>query len=125
MEVVSKSQIMFESPAIQRGFTPILIKIMEFNKCPADWKRSPPHILADEYFNLRDNPPRILADYRALDGVLKPLLGDSGEAHKLIVFGIHFVPVGVFTAEFKFNVGRIDGAVSSCILPNAKINRSG
>jgi hypothetical protein len=40
---------------------------------PADRKRSPPHILADEHFNSRDNPPRILADYRTLDGVLKPL----------------------------------------------------
>jgi hypothetical protein len=125
MEVVSKAQIMFESPAIQRGFTPILIKIMEFNKRPADWKRSPPHILADKYFNLRGNPPRIVADYRTLDGVLKPLLSDSGKSHKLIIFGIHFVSVDVFTAEFKFNVSRIDGAVSSCILSNGKINRSG
>ena len=36
IEVVSKHQIMFESPAYQRDFTSIFIKIMEFNKRPAD-----------------------------------------------------------------------------------------
>jgi hypothetical protein len=35
-------------------------------------KRSPPSILVDEHFEEVCNPPS--ADYRTLDGVLKPLL---------------------------------------------------
>jgi hypothetical protein len=43
-------------------------------------KRSPPHILADEHFKENGNPPS--ADYRALDGVLKPLLKEPCDAAK-------------------------------------------
>ena len=41
LEVVSKSQIAFESPAWQRDFTSIFMKIREFNKRRPMKKRSP------------------------------------------------------------------------------------
>jgi hypothetical protein len=55
----------------------------------------------------------------------KKRLGDAGKSHKLIMFGIHFESVGIFTAEFEFDMGRIDGAVSGIILSNSKINCGG
>jgi hypothetical protein len=36
-------------------------------------------VLADAYFNPQGNPPQILADYGTLDGVLKPVLDDTGD----------------------------------------------
>jgi hypothetical protein len=71
VEMVLKPQIAFESPAKKRDFTPIFIKIIEFNKRRPMKKRSPPHILTDE-------PSRGLQrSYSAgggLDGVLKLFL---------------------------------------------------
>jgi hypothetical protein len=36
-------------------------------------------LLADEDFNPQGNPPQILAHYGTFDGVLKPLLDDTGD----------------------------------------------
>jgi hypothetical protein len=62
LEVVSKCQIAFESPACQRDFaSDPLLKVL--NKRSPMKKRSPPQILADEHLSEVCNPPRILADH--------------------------------------------------------------
>jgi hypothetical protein len=50
---------------------------------------------------------------------------DAGKSHKLVTFWIHFVSVGVFTGEFKFDMGCIDGPISGGVLPDIKINGGG
>ena len=51
--------------------------------------------------------------------------GDTGKSHKLIIFGIHFVAIGVLTGEFELNMRRIDGAVSGRVLAHGKIDGGG
>jgi hypothetical protein len=73
LEVVSKCQIAFESPACQRDFaSDPLLKVL--NKRSPMKKRSPPHILADEHFNPPAAEQRSYSAGGGLDGVLKPLL---------------------------------------------------
>jgi len=59
LEVISKPQIMFESPAIQRDFTPIHRNIKEFNKSQADEKVVVPRIrMVCEHFKEACDAPQ-------------------------------------------------------------------
>jgi hypothetical protein len=50
-------------------------------------------------------------------------LQTSRKPHELIVFFIHAIAVGIFTAEGKNNVAGIDGAVGRGILRDRESNR--